>query len=170
MEQLAWYAVSVRSNHENKVATYLTNQSIEVFSPTIQYPSLRADRKVILHKPLFAGYIFVRLTLGSDSRIEVLKAPGTVKFIGFSGTPIEIPEDVIKSLKILVSKCGDDIFPHPMIKVGNKVKVIEGPFTGAVGKLAQSTDKRLKLVVEIQMLGRAVAVPVDQKQLAPYIA
>jgi transcription antitermination factor NusG len=47
------------------------------------------------------------------------------------------------------------------------VTVLDGPFAGAVGKIVESGGRKPKLVVEVEFLGRAVAVPIDAEQVEP---
>ena len=61
-----WYAAYTCPNHEKKVAEQLDRRSIEQLLPV--YYSVRQwkDRKVRLARPLFPGYVFVRIPRNSD--------------------------------------------------------------------------------------------------------
>ena len=160
-----WYAVHLRSNQERSTATFLEDRGVELFMPTYRVQSRRRDRDLVLSAPLFAGYIFVQLDLQSPDRIQVLKAPGVVRLVGFGDQATPIDDEVIDSLKILVGT-GNEVRPHPLIKAGNQVEVTAGPFAGAIGKLHEA-EGRPKLIVEIEFLGRAVAVEIDAQQVRP---
>lgn len=163
----SWYAVHVRSNQEKNVADFVRGRNVEVFCPTYRVQSKRQDRRIILQRPLFPGYVFVFVNLNDPERIEVLKAPGTVRIVRFGDDPAPVPDRVIESLKILVGDGDGPVRPHPLIRVGEPVEVVSGPFLGAVGILHETEDKKRKLVVEIEFLGRAVAVPISAEQLQP---
>ncbi len=164
-----WYAVHVRSNQERTTASFLKDREVELFLPTYRMRSKRRDRQVTLTKPLFTGYLFVHLSLQSPSRVEVNKAPGTVRIVGFGDRPTPIPEETIDSLMILVGKGEDRVRPHPLVKTGREVVVVDGPFAGARGVLHQKDIQKSQLVVEIQFLGRAVSVPVTMDQVQPVL-
>ena len=100
--QVKWYAVHVRSNHERVCSTFLEDRNVKVFFPTYTVRSRRADRKVTLTKPLFTGYLFVHLNLRSKERIQVLKAPGTVRIVGFGENATPVEEQTIESLPQVV--------------------------------------------------------------------
>jgi transcription antitermination factor NusG len=163
-----WYAVHVRSNQEKGTAAFLEDRRVEHFLPTYRTRSARKDRNVTLLKPLFSGYIFVRIDHASEERLQVLQAPGCVRIVSFGKTPSTVPDEIIDSIRILTSD-KDIVRPHPLIRVGRPVEVIDGPFTGAFGILSETTGKKPKLVVELEFLGRAVAVPisVDEVRAVP---
>ena len=165
----AWFAVHVRSNCERGVAEFVKDRGVEVFLPTYQAPSKRRDRRAVLIKPLFSGYLFVHLDPKSPSRIEVLRAPGTVRIVGFGDHPTAVPESTIESVRILVGDGDGPARPHPLVRVGRIVEVSAGPFAGAVGRLLETDDRKPRLVVEVEFLGRAVAVPIDISEVQPVL-
>ena len=165
-----WYAVHVKSNQERLTADFLANRQVDHFLPTYAVRSARQDREKTLIKPLFTGYLFVHVDYRHTERVEVLKAPGTVRIVSFSGKPIPIPDETIESIRILVGDHGHRVRPHPLIQIGRIVKVVDGPFKGAIGKLQLAEDKKSKLVVEIEFLGRAVAVPILPTQVQPLMS
>ncbi len=164
-----WYAVHLRSNRERASATLLEEREVEVFLPTYRVLSRRKDRRVVLEQPLFRGYLFARIDLRGPDRIEVLRAPGTVRIVGFGNEPTPIPDPIVDSLKILVGAGGDELRTHPLVRAGRRVRVVDGPFAGAVGVLARAPGHRDRLVVEIDLLGRAVAVPIAAEQVEPVL-
>jgi transcription antitermination factor NusG len=161
--------VHLKSNRERATAALLADRGVEIFLPTYRVASSRLDRRVVLERPLFRGYLFARLDLRGPARIEVLRAPGTVRIIGFGSEPTPVPEPVVDSLMILVGAGQDEIRAHPLVRAGQRVRVLDGPFTGAVGVLAQAPGRRPRLVVEIDILGRAVAVPIEAEQVEPLL-
>ena len=165
MDSVAWYAVHVRSNQERVAADHIRASGVEVFLPTYRAPSLRTDRKVILDRPLFSGYLFVRLAERQPERVDVLRAPGVVRIVGFGGAAVPVPDETMKSLKILVGGASEQARPHPLVQAGRRVVVMDGPFTGAIGVIHDSADRQHRLVVEVKFLGRAVAVPIEPDQV-----
>lgn len=164
-----WYAVHVRSNQERKTADFVRDREVEVFLPTYRVQSKRQDRRVLLTKSLFSGYLFVHIDPHAEERVEVLKAPGTVRIVSFGKEPVPIPDSVIESIRIVVGDGDGPARPHPLVRLGKHVEVVDGPFRGAVGVLHETDDKKPKLVVEIEFLGRAVAVPIAMEQVQPFL-
>jgi transcription antitermination factor NusG len=165
----AWFAVHVRSNQERLVAEHLAGRGVVPFLPAYQMLSKRLDRRVMLRRPLFAGYVFARLDPSSDSRITVLRTPGVVRIVGFGGELSPVPDDTIASLRILVEQGEGVARPHPLVRDGQRVAVVDGCFRGAVGVLHAKPGRRAQLVVEVEFLGRAVAVPIAPEQVHPLL-
>ncbi len=121
------------------------------------------DRRKELDLPLFPGYIFVRIAL--KDRLQVLKVPGVIQFVSFSGKPAPLPESDIESLRNgLVG--GYHAEPHPYLKVGKRVRVRNGPFSGMEGILTRRKDK-FRVVLSIELIQRSVAVEVDESEVEP---
>ncbi|MDD5307176.1 MAG: UpxY family transcription antiterminator [Deltaproteobacteria bacterium] len=164
-----WYAVHVRSNQERATGRFLMGRAVEIFLPTYRVRVRRTDRRVEVTRPLFPGYLFVHVDLAAAERVEVLKAPGTVRIVGFGEGPVPVPDDVIHSLGILVGAGQDTVKPHPLVRTGQRVEVTDGPFAGAVGVIAQTGGRKPRLVVEVEFLGRAVAVPIGPEEVRPLL-
>jgi len=137
-----WYAVHVHSNQEKTTAAFLKDRGIELFLPTYRVQSKRSDRKVALVKPLFTGYLFVHIQYRSIERIKVLRAPGIVEIVGCGEHPVPIRDETILSLKILVCTKEGSAKPHPLVKAGNPVEVVDGPFSGATGILYETPGRK----------------------------
>jgi len=153
-----WYAAYTSANHEKRVATQLSERSVDQFLPT--YTSVRKwkDRRVTLDLPLFPGYVFVRLAL--RDRLRVLQVPGVAKLVGFGGIPAALPDADIEGLRSgLVS--GIHAEPHPFLTAGRKVRVKHGPMTGLQGILVRRKS-RTRLVVSVELIQRAMAIEIDE--------
>jgi transcription antitermination factor NusG len=156
-----WYAAYTSANHEKRVAEQFALRSVEHFLPL--YASVRRwkDRRVRLELPLFPGYVFVRLAL--SDRLRLLQVPGVAKLVGFNGTPTALPGEEIEALKKgLVS--GVRAEPHPFLSVGRRVRVKAGPLEGVEGIVIRRKNS-LRLVISLDLIGRAAAVEIDAADL-----
>lgn len=165
----AWYAVHVRSNQERLTAAQLAARGLEAFVPTYRTLSRRLDRRVVLDRPLFGGYVFARVELAGPGRVDVLRSPGVVRIVGFGGAPTPVPDATIDSLRILVAEGEGVVRPHPLVREGQAVAVVDGCFRGATGVLHVRAGRKPVLVVELTILGRAVAVPIAPEQVHPLL-
>ena len=165
-----WYAASLQSNREFQVQKYLQGHNVVHFLPTYSMMSQRQDRAVVLKRPLFSGYIFVHLEISGGQKTTVLKSPGVSGLVGFAGRPAVVADEVIRSLQIITGADGENVRPHPLVKVGQRVRVVDGPFKNATGILCDSGNQKKQLVVEVSFLGRAVAVPIEPQQAVPVLA
>ncbi|MCS6861079.1 MAG: UpxY family transcription antiterminator [Abditibacteriales bacterium] len=162
-----WYALYTRSRFEQKVADSLEGKEFEVFLPKIKAWSRRRDRKLRIEKPLFPGYLFVRTALDPERRLAIVKTPGVVRILGYDREPAPVPAEQIESL-LLAVKSGQDIEPHPYLKVGDKVRVISGPLRDAVGIVVEKQDKKRRLILSVDVMNQAVSVSLDACDIEPY--
>lgn len=162
-----WYAIFTKVNYEKRIFSSLNAMGFEVFLPCVRVWSRR--RKELVEKPIFPRYLFVRCMLTKEAYLAIKKTVGVLKFVGCDGFPSPIPDDEIESVQIVLSKA-NNVEGHPFLKVGDLVEVVKGRFKGARGYLIE-IGKRHRLIVGIEMLGRAVSVHIDAsmvRRLEPY--
>jgi len=167
MEQLsltpAWYVLHTRSRFENKVNEGLQRKSKEVFLPKVLVRSKRRDRKVMIRVPLFPGYVFVKTDLAPADQLDIVKTAGIVRFIGNRTGPLAVPDEAIAALKIMVAT-GLDITTGTRLKKGDRVVVVNGPFTGITGTFSRYRGGG-RIVVNIDALGQFAAVEVAENDI-----
>lgn len=157
---LNWYAVRTRSNYEFKVSYLLSRKSITTFYPTVLKWSRRKDRKMKVARPLFPGYLFVECPASAKDWLEVNKTDGVVNILGTKEAPLPIPVEQIDNVKKIVES-GIDPLPHPYLKAGERVVVVDGPLRGAIGIFERFNDKKGTLVISIDLMGRSLGAEVD---------
>jgi len=155
----AWYAIYTKSRHEKLAGDQLAAKGLEVFLPTFETWSRRTDRRLRIELPMFPGYLFVRTTLHPERHLSVLRTVGVVKMIDFKGRPMPVDPEEIRSLKILIDS-GVAIHPTENIRTGDRVRIVEGLFKGAVGRLLGRKSAQ-RLIVAVETINRAVQVEVD---------
>jgi transcription antitermination factor NusG len=152
-----WYAVYTRSRHEHKVKIQLDDRGIENFLPLYKRISQWKDRRKEIQTPLFPGYVFVRIPL--LEKLEVLKTHGAVYLVRDGQFPLSIPEESIFSVRRFVEE-GLKCDPHPYLRIGQKVRIVDGPLSGIEGILVRKKNQRL-LVVSIDLIQRSVSVEIE---------
>ena len=161
----AWYVLHTRSRFESKVNDGLLKKSRQVFLPKMLVQSRRRDRRQMIRIPLFPGYIFVYTDLAPESRLDILKTTGVVRFIGNRSGPVPVADDTIASLKIMVA-AEQDIHTGHRLKRGERVVVVRGPFTGVSGQVLDYRGRH-RVVVHIEALGQYAAVEIDTDDIEP---
>jgi transcription antitermination factor NusG len=158
-----WFAAYTSANREKPVAEQLGVRSVEYYLPV--YCSVRRwkDRRVTLQRPLFPGYIFVRLAL--RDRLRVLQVPGVARLVGFGGTPAVLPDSEIESLRSVLEG-GVHVEPHPYLRVGRRVRVESGPMAGMQGILLKRKG-RFRVVLSIELIQRSIALEIDECDVQP---
>ena len=164
---MSWYAVYTRSRFEDKVYTLLTQKSIETFLPKIEVWSRRKDRKKRILIPMFSGYLFVDFPdLTRKEQLNVLKTPGVVKILNKPdiSEPAPIPNPQIEAIQRLIySKVEIETCLYP--KVGERGRIIEGPFKGIEGIVIRTDYQKSLFVVSIDLLMRSVAIKLEGFQI-----
>jgi len=159
----AWYAIYTHVNFEERVASSLEAQGFEVYLPLLRCWDRRKGQLVF--KPAFPRYLFVHCHLTHEEWRAIKKTRGVLRFVGMD-KPEPIPHEEIQSVRIVLEGANGEVEGHPFLKVGDKVKVVAGPLKGAVGYLVE-VCKRHKLLVGIEILGRAVIAEVDASCVRP---
>jgi transcriptional antiterminator NusG len=167
-ENLAWYVIHARHQHEAKVEEALRRKGLEVFLPRITVRSRRRDRKLLLEVPLFPGYLFVRGALDDQSYYAIVSQKSVVRLLGVkSGCPTPVPAEVVESVNAIVGN-HRPYYPWPYLQSGKKVCIIEGPLTGTVGVILRTRDKKRRLVVAVELFQRSVAVELEEEMVEPW--
>ncbi len=158
-----WYVVYTSANHERRVAQQFELRGIEHFLP--QYESVRKwkDRKVRLSLPLFPGYVFVNMVL--RNRLAVLQVPGVASLVGFSGQPAAIPAEDLLRIRDFLAR-GFTAEPHPVLRVGERVRVTCGPLAGMEGIFVRKKN-RARLIISFETIERAIAVEIGEASVEP---
>jgi transcription antitermination factor NusG len=162
---LEWYAVYTSCRHEQKVYERLVKKSIYAFLPRMEVWSRRKDQRKKIKIPLFPGYLFVNVDLEPYVWLEILKTPGVAYILG-NNKPTPIPESQIASIQILLE---NDVLirPHPYTKIGQKVRVVNGPLMGCEGILLRNKPNQQRLIISVELLNRAVSAEIHEADAEP---
>jgi transcription antitermination factor NusG len=155
MDPTPWSVLHVVANHEKRVAKVLCSRSLEYFLPLYSEQSHWTDRTVTLDRPLFPGYLFVRLT--PKSRIPAISTPGVLRLLGDGQTQTVSQEEVDRIREGLVS--GYILRPHAPVSVGTKVRICRGLFKEAVG-LVTEFRHRCNVIISLAALQNAFSLEV----------
>ena len=159
----AWYAVHTKSRFENVVFEGLAKKSLKVFLPKVLVQSKRRDRKKMIRIPLFPGYLFVKTDLNPYEQLDILKTTGVVRFIGSKQGPVPVPSEDIASLEIMI-KSDQPVATGNRFRKGDRVIVVQGPFTGVNGTFARYGGQG-RVIVNIEALGQFASVEVNEEDV-----
>lgn len=168
MEERRWYVCQTYSGYENSVKLNLERriESMQMEDKIFQVmipEEIRQEKKAdgTLKEKLvkiFPGYVFIEMIVTDDSWFVVRNTPGVTGFLGSSGggtKPVPLPpEEIIPILK----QAGLMEIPTFDIEVGQKVKVITGPFREQIGDVDSVDEEKQEIVVLVDMFGRQTPV------------
>jgi transcription antitermination factor NusG len=158
-----WFALRVRSNRELVAARHLRDRGFEEYCPSYKVTSQWSDRKRVLDKFLFPGYVFCRLDI--SNRFPVLSVPGVVGLVGYGKTPAPIPEYEMGRVRAMADS-GLAVIPWPYLASGDMVLIERGPLAGVEGIL-QNIKGKYRLVVSFSLLQRSVSAEIDRAWVRP---
>jgi transcription antitermination factor NusG len=106
--------------------------------------------------PVFAGYVFCQFD--PLRRLPIITTPGVLHIVGLGKTPLPVENSEIQALQH-ITRAGLALQACDYLKVGNRVRIEEGPLKGVEGILIDKRNSR-RLVVSVTLLKRSVAVEV----------
>jgi transcription antitermination factor NusG len=146
------------------VAQHLASRDVEHFLPTYPWLSQWQDRKVKLLKPLFPGYVFVRLLL--TDRLKALVVPNVLNLVGPKDAPSIISYEEIEWIRRGVAHGKAE--PHPCLVPGDSVVIKVGVMAGIEGVLIR-TQNRTRVLIQLNSISRGFTVEVDNTSIEPAI-
>jgi len=156
MDDRPWRVLHVIANHEKRVAKHLAVRSVEHFLPLYTDRSRWSDRVVILERPLFTGYVFVRFP--SEARLSVISTPGILRLLGDAEHETVSAIEISRIREGLASGCL--LRPHPHVDIGSPVRVLRGVFEGAEG-IITDFRQQCKVVMALSATRQCFSLEVD---------
>jgi len=155
-----WFAVWTKSRQEKVAASMLEALEIPTFLPLRSEVRQWSDRKRTVTTPLFSGYLFVRMNLAQGSRLQIMKTPGIVGFVGNSTGPLPIPSQQIEDIRTVL-QCGIEYSVGPLLKEGDRVRVIRGSLSGVEGTLLR-TNSETRLILSVDLVKQSLSISVSR--------
>lgn len=167
-----WFVVHCYSGYENKVRHNL-EQRIEtmgmkdmifdVVVPTQEEIEVRDGKRRTVERHIFPGYVLVNMILTEESWYVVRNTPGVTGFVGMGNNPTPLrPEEVSQIVKRMEA---DAPTVKVTFKVGERVRIIDGPFNDFRGVVAEIDMERTKVRVMVSFFGRETPVELDFLQV-----
>ena len=171
-----WYVVNTYSGHESKVKEKLEMRAstmgledyiFRVVVPEQKEVEVKDGKTKERMKKMFPGYILVEMIMTDEAWFIVRNTPGVTGFIGSSGkgakpfplTPAEVD-------KILASMGMSRLDIANELNVGDKVKVIEGPFANMFGTIKSIDLEKQQLEVALDLFGQETNVELGLSQIS----
>jgi transcriptional antiterminator NusG len=162
-----WYVVyenKVRHNLEQRIETMgMKDRIFDVVVPTEEEIEVKEGKRKTIERRVFPGYILVQMIMTEESWYVVRNTPGVTGFVGMGNEPTPLrPEEVSSIIKRMEAEA-------PRIKVtykiGQKVRIIDGPFNDFIGTVDNIDMERAKVRVMVSFFGRETPVELDFLQV-----
>lgn len=173
-EKIQWYVVHTYSGHENKVkanlekrieSTGMQEKIKEILVPTEEKVRKRRGKKKVVDKKIFPGYIIVHMEMNDKTWYVVRNTPGVTGFVSSGTKPLPLEKDEIDHILSGMGLKKQEISIE--FEIGDKVKVIDGPFEEFIGIVEEIHPQQKKVKVMVSMFGRETPVELDFSQVEP---
>ncbi len=154
-----WKVLFVKPRTEKKVAEYCQLYGIAYYLPLREKTRVAQRRKITARLPVFPGYVFARVTPGQ--RLALLQTNLLVRVLE-PEAPRRMLRDLVMVRRALrINPALESVKP---LTAGRLVRIIGGPFQGVEGRIARLAGT-LKVVLNVDMIGQAVAVTAEINQI-----
>ncbi len=170
-----WYVVNTYSGHENRVKDNLEKRVESMGIQDSLFRVLVAEepeieikngKEVEKMKNMFPGYVFVEMKMTDEAWYVVRNTPGVTGFIGSSGggaKPFPVSPDEIESILRRMGQSDKKV--NVDFKVGDQVRILNGPFSGMEGKVREMNDQTQVASVLTLLFGRETPTDINYNDL-----
>ncbi|MAS36983.1 MAG: transcription termination/antitermination protein NusG [Anaerolineaceae bacterium] len=163
-----WYVIHCYSGYENKVrhsieqrieTMGMRDKIFDVIVPTEEEIEIKEGKRRTVERRVFPGYLLVEMKMDEDSWYVVRNTPGVTGFVGMGNEPTPLRPEEVKKIMDRMSQ------ETPTVKVnfavGEKVRIVDGPFNDFIGTVAAIDAEKSKVRVMVNFFGRDTPVELD---------
>ncbi len=172
----SWFVLRVASNVERKMrdkldrrleAAGLDHMVPSVLVPTETVTQMKGGRKKVTQRKLYPGYIMVEMVLDDDGQIAedvwflIRETQGVGDFVGSTRQPVPMEPHEVE--RVLNGMRATEETPQLKIafKVGDRVKINEGPFESYNGVVDDINEIKGMVRVIVTIFGRETPVELE---------
>lgn len=171
-DERRWYVVHSYSGYENKVKRNLEqriesmnmrDKIFQVVVPTVEEVELHDGKRRTVERRVFPGYVLVQMIMDDDSWYVVRNTPGVTGFVGIGNKPTPLSQEEVDRILKRIQAQAPKI--RVSFRVGQKVRIIDGPFTDFVGTVDEVDESKGKVKVLVSFFGRETPIELDFLQV-----
>jgi transcriptional antiterminator RfaH len=158
-----WFLVQFKPNAHNVADRNLKRQGFATFLPMQEITRRQGGRFVSELRPLFPGYMFIRLDPETSPWRQVNSTYGVTRIVSFADRPAPVPPALVDGL---LRRCDErgQILSRENLGVGDAIKVIEGPFSEFVGTV-ESIDADQRVWLLLELMGHTMRIQLNASQI-----
>ena len=161
VNEVVWAVAHTKPRCEKKLVQYCEREGLDATLPCYKSPHRYRGKTVIFSKPLFPGYVFLRLKEGQRS---------TARQSDHIANLLEVTDQKLfaRQLGEILAALATDVEVRlaPAIGEGMRVQIKSGPLRGMEGWVEQRSGPKTVLL-RLDFIGQAAAVKVDAWDLEP---
>ncbi len=172
-QQKHWYAIHTYSGYEDAVARYLEqrvesldmqDKIFKIIVPKEKRIKMKGSARQTVEDKLYPGYVFVNMVMTDDSWYVVRNTPRVTGFVGADSTiPTPMSDEEMTFLINKISK--NETSLKIDLKIGDVVKIADGPFKDYDGKVSEIDEEKGKIKVLVSVFGRETPLGLDFLQV-----
>lgn len=172
---MRWYVVHAYSGFEKSVQKAL-RERIErdgmqehfgqILVPVEEVVDIKNGKRSLTERKFFPGYVLVQMEMNDETWHLVKSTPKVTGFVG--GTPNRPAPISPKEVEAILQQIQEGVEkprPKVLFEVGEKVRVIDGPFSDFNGSVDEVNYERNRLRVSVQIFGRDTPVELEFGQV-----
>ena len=135
--------------------------------PTEKITEIRNNKKRIVERKTYPGYIMVEMELNEKTWFTVRETPGVGDFVGAHGTPTKMTEAEVNQMLGQRGAAKAEDAPKVRIDVerGDRVKIKDGPFENFEGTVEEVIEARGLVKVMLIIFNRPTPVDLEYWQV-----
>jgi transcriptional antiterminator RfaH len=155
-----WYCFKALPKKEHIASELLRREAgMDTLCPRIAYLKKTRRGKVRFVECLFPGYVFIKADLAESYR-RIRATQGIRDIVSFGGRCPEVPEAFIDELRSRLDEENLKAIPEPVVKPGQEVTIMEGPFKDWNAIVTGQLDARQRVGLLLDFLGRQMEIRV----------
>jgi len=171
-----WYSLRVMSGKEEKIKDSIFRELAyekeiaenveDILIPTENVVDIKNGKKHVKKKVFFPGYILLKMEMNNETKFFIEGINGVMSFVGPKGSPQSLNDAEIKRIVGSFDPDDDSVDEIEEIpfKVGDSVKVTDGPFKDFNG-LIQEINDRNRIKVNVNIFGRPTPIELSFNQI-----
>lgn len=171
---MQWYALHTYSGHERSIKKDIEHRASveglrselgEVIVPEEKVVDIKDGKKREQSRNIMPGYVFVQMNPNEELFKVIEEIKGVTGFVGAGDSRTPLSEEEVANIRGLVEDKKDRPRAEIKHRLGDKVKVIEGPFSNFVGTIDEIDHEKARLRVMVSIFGRSTPVELDVLQV-----
>lgn len=155
--QMSWYVVQTQPRAESKAERHLINQGFGTYLPRYRRRVRHARRNELVLRPLFPGYLFVKLDPQLQRWRSINGTVGVCRILSEGDAPRRVPDQILEQILAREDGEGAVRLDPPVFSAGQAVRISTGPLADVTALFEETRDEN-RVVLLLSLLGRKVRV------------
>jgi transcriptional antiterminator NusG len=139
----------------------MQDRLLEITIPVEDVVEEKAGKRKVVQRRMFPCYVLIKMIYDNSMWHMIVQTRGVTGFVGPQGRPIPLSEDEIRKMRLEKTVISTEF------KVGDQVKVTDGPLDGFIGEIESIDPANGKVKVVVSMFGRLTPVDLELFQISP---